>query len=285
VRRSCSAFIERTGADELMITSQIHDHAARLRSYERQSFVKAAKDACEPGNADRLTSRISTMTGITRREVSKIVAVPDRPLPATRSPATEVLTRWLSLAEYTDRQGHPLTLRRVGAAPSFEALAGSVTRDVHHRSLMTELIRLGIARHDDAADTITLLLEAFVPRADWAQMLGFLGSNVGDHLRAAVTNVLGTGSEHFEQALLADEMSVESVGKARHLIAEQWRRLMTTLGPELQGLIDEDAKHQRAQDQALRIGLYSFSRPMAARAASPITPAPRPPKTKGKASK
>ena len=28
------AFIERTGADELMITSQIFDHAARLRSYE-----------------------------------------------------------------------------------------------------------------------------------------------------------------------------------------------------------------------------------------------------------
>ncbi|WP_028996674.1 LLM class flavin-dependent oxidoreductase [Azohydromonas australica] len=34
VRRALEAFIERTGADELMITSQIHDHAARLRSYE-----------------------------------------------------------------------------------------------------------------------------------------------------------------------------------------------------------------------------------------------------------
>jgi luciferase family oxidoreductase group 1 len=34
VRRGLSAFAERTGADELMVTSQIHDHAARLRSYE-----------------------------------------------------------------------------------------------------------------------------------------------------------------------------------------------------------------------------------------------------------
>jgi alkanesulfonate monooxygenase SsuD/methylene tetrahydromethanopterin reductase-like flavin-dependent oxidoreductase (luciferase family) len=34
VRRGLQAFVERTGADELMITSQIHDHAARLRSYE-----------------------------------------------------------------------------------------------------------------------------------------------------------------------------------------------------------------------------------------------------------
>ncbi|HEY1231142.1 MAG TPA: LLM class flavin-dependent oxidoreductase, partial [Ramlibacter sp.] len=34
VRRDLRAFVERTGADEVMVTSQIHDHAARLRSYE-----------------------------------------------------------------------------------------------------------------------------------------------------------------------------------------------------------------------------------------------------------
>lgn len=34
VRVQLEAFIDRTGADELMITSQIFDHAARLRSYE-----------------------------------------------------------------------------------------------------------------------------------------------------------------------------------------------------------------------------------------------------------
>ncbi|MCM5682825.1 LLM class flavin-dependent oxidoreductase [Schlegelella sp. S2-27] len=34
VRAGLQAFAERTGADELMITSNIHDHAKRLRSYE-----------------------------------------------------------------------------------------------------------------------------------------------------------------------------------------------------------------------------------------------------------
>jgi luciferase family oxidoreductase group 1 len=34
VRAAIEAFVERTGADELMITSQIFDHAARLRSFE-----------------------------------------------------------------------------------------------------------------------------------------------------------------------------------------------------------------------------------------------------------
>jgi len=34
VRRSLLAFIAETGADEIMMTSQIFDHAARLRSFE-----------------------------------------------------------------------------------------------------------------------------------------------------------------------------------------------------------------------------------------------------------
>jgi len=34
IRRGLASFISRTGADELIITSQIFDHAARLRSYE-----------------------------------------------------------------------------------------------------------------------------------------------------------------------------------------------------------------------------------------------------------
>lgn len=34
VRRTMDALIERTGADEVMVTTQVHDHADRLRSYD-----------------------------------------------------------------------------------------------------------------------------------------------------------------------------------------------------------------------------------------------------------
>jgi luciferase family oxidoreductase group 1 len=42
VARQLDAFIDRTGADELMITSQIFDHAARLRSYEITAGIHKA---------------------------------------------------------------------------------------------------------------------------------------------------------------------------------------------------------------------------------------------------
>jgi alkanesulfonate monooxygenase SsuD/methylene tetrahydromethanopterin reductase-like flavin-dependent oxidoreductase (luciferase family) len=40
VRNSLVAFIERTRPDELMITAQIFDHAARLRSYEIAADIR-----------------------------------------------------------------------------------------------------------------------------------------------------------------------------------------------------------------------------------------------------
>jgi luciferase family oxidoreductase group 1 len=42
VAQQLKAFVERTGADELMITSQIFDHAARLRSYEIAAEIQRA---------------------------------------------------------------------------------------------------------------------------------------------------------------------------------------------------------------------------------------------------
>jgi len=44
VQATFRSFIDRTGADELMIASQIYDHAARLRSYEITPRALAGED-------------------------------------------------------------------------------------------------------------------------------------------------------------------------------------------------------------------------------------------------
>ena len=233
-----------------------------IEALVRHAYIDAAKQACQSDNPERLTSRISTMTGLTRREVRRIQQMSTPELPATRSAATDLLTYWTSQPVYVDKSKKPIPIPRQGPAPSFEALAASVTKDVHARSLLAEMIRLNFVAHRKATDTVELLEDIFVPNDDWGQMVGFLGVNVGDHLEAAVTNVLGDGHQHFEQALYADELSAESVIKAKALISSQWRHLMTTLGPELQTLMDADKAANRPQDQAVRIGLYSFSKAM-----------------------
>ncbi len=241
----------------------------------RRAFVQAARQACQGARSDRLTSRISAMTGLTRREVNRLESEAAPELPPTRSLSSELLTHWIGTPGYTDPQGRPIELPRQGEAPSFEALAASVTRDIHPRSLLDEMVRLGLVSPSADGERVKLLEEAFVPRNDWPQMIGFLGANVGDHLRAAVSNVLGSGSQHFEQALLADELSAASMQQARQLISEQWRELMTRLGPRLQALMDDDLAQGRTRDQQVRIGLYSWSQAMPAIAPASST-APQP---------
>ena len=227
----------------------------------RRAFVKAARQACDGANPQRLNSRISALTGLTRREVTRIEALAEPARPTTRSALTELFTRWMTLPPYCGSDG-PLELARQGDEPSFESLAASVTRDVHPRSLLEALCRLGLAEQDATRDTVRLSARAFVPRDQWAQMVGFLGDNVGDHLRAAVTNVLGQGNEHFEQSLYADELSSQSLQMARSIVSDQWQRLMTEVVPQLEALMQADALAKRPQDQCLRLGLYSWMQVM-----------------------
>ena len=51
VRAQLQAFIARTGADELMIASQIFDHAQRLRSYEIAAQIQREAMPAAPGVA------------------------------------------------------------------------------------------------------------------------------------------------------------------------------------------------------------------------------------------
>lgn len=231
----------------------------------RGAFVQAACDAYAHQPAARLTSRISATTGLTRREVARLQAPREAATAPRRSPVTEVFTRWLSDPALRGDDQHPLWLPRQGAAPSFESLAQSVTRDVHPRTLLEELCRLRLAEVDTTTDLVRLTGDAFVPRGDWARMTAFLGDNVGDHLRAATANVLSDGKQHIEQAIFADELSAESLAAARELMSQQWRTLLDSVAPRLEQWIESDRQLGRAQDQSIRIGLFTWSQPMPAK--------------------
>ena len=247
---------------------------AAVEQMLRLAFVQAAARA-HPGLPEhRKVSRISTTTGINRREVTRLVRQQVRAAaPASRSLASEVFTHWRSQPPYRGADGEALTLPRLGPAPSFETLAQSVTRDVHPRSLLDELCRLGLARWDEATDEVTLTRETFVASGDLARQLGYLGDNVGDHLRAAVDNVLGGDDRlHFEQAVYADGLSAASIASVRPAVSAQWRALMQTLVPALQARVEADAALRDEPLGRLRVGLYTYHEGAA--------PAPTPPERK-----
>jgi hypothetical protein len=230
---------------------------AMLDDLLKSAFVESARAAHPNLPGHRMVSRISTATGINRREVARITEARSTAPAVRRSPATRVFTKWLSDPALRTRKGAVLALPRQGPAPSFETLAQSVTRDVHPRSLLDELCRLGLARID--GENVHLEHDSFVPTGDTGRMLGFLGHNVGDHLQAAVANVLSDAPPHLEQAVFADGLSQDSLDAFRQLMRTQWNALRDAAVPALQQLIDADRAAGRPQDQRVRVGLYTYT--------------------------
>jgi hypothetical protein len=238
------------------------------------AMVQAAREAHAGALQHRLVSRISTATGINRREVTRLTresgAAGEAP---PRSLASAIFTRWRTAPEYRDSRGRPRPLARQGEQRSFEALARSITQDVHPRTLLDELLRLGLATHDAERDIVTLALDTFVPAGDRTRMLDFLARNVGDHLSAAVANVLGHTPPHPEQAVFVDELSKESAAAAQAWLAQHWQQLLAAVVPFLERLGEEDAERPDSERTwRLRAGLYGYAE--AADAAPAPAPAP-----------
>ena len=134
----------------------------------KNAFVDAAGTAHANASQNRMVSRISTVTGLNRREVSRLLHANSDAAPLRRSPATEVFTRWISEPTLKNAEGKPVPLARQGPKPSFEELARSVNRDVHPRSLLEELRRLGLARVEDEMVHVVLSRTRASPGANCA---------------------------------------------------------------------------------------------------------------------
>jgi hypothetical protein len=236
---------------------------ATVEEAVREALVQAAQESLLDSGLPphRLVSRISTITGINRREVTRLTRqTPEEARRGAPSIATEVFTRWITDRALQDTASQkPMPLQRQGEAPSFDTLARSVTQDVHPRSVLDELCRLGLARIDEDTDTVHLLSDTFVPGGDRAHMLDFLAGNVGDHLKGAVHNVIGKAPyQHFDQAVFADELSEDSLPFIRQFVAEHWKQLLDKAVPMLEQRIEADKAAHRPQNKRIRIGLYSY---------------------------
>ncbi|RTL18529.1 MAG: hypothetical protein EKK52_14325 [Burkholderiales bacterium] len=239
----------------------------------KRAFVRAAREAGHTAGRD--VSRVATATGLSRREVTRLSGEL-APLPAQRpTPAGRAYAHWMTHPDYRGPGDQPLALPRSGPAPSFDSLAQAITRHVHPRSLLDEMLRLGLVRLSDDGQTVHLDTERVAPTQDDAQMFGFLGANVGDHLAAATANVVHRDRRHFEQAIYADELSEQSAAAIGDLARAQWVRLRAELIPELERLIAADQAAGRPGTHRARLGLFTYhDHDLEPDDATPDTPAP-----------
>jgi hypothetical protein len=119
-------------------------------------------------------SRVSILTGLTRREVSrirKLLAEADNAVVDSMNHATRVLTGWFTDDEYVDSDGSPRPLESGGAGSSFEALCKRYVSDVAPQTMLKELKHVG-AVVEDHDGKLVAKMRTYMPRQlDEAQIL------------------------------------------------------------------------------------------------------------------
>ena len=168
----------------------------------------------------RLTdSRLAVLTGLQRKDIKSIRATDEEN--STRSvsvgPLPRLVAHWRGEANYRDKDGSPLVLQRAGPSPSFESLVGLISHDIHARTVLDDLVALGLVTVEE--DRVKLIANAFVPRTDEAALFGYLANNLGDHATAAVTNVLAAPktSPYFERAVHYNQLTQQSLNELDNL--------------------------------------------------------------------
>jgi hypothetical protein len=175
----------------------------------KKTYVDVADEMLGDASTD---SRISVITGVHRRDVKAMRgqdAEAALDLKKRVSTLTSVIGRWLADPDTTHENGAPVALKRSGNAPSFETLVQSVSRDIRARTVLDELTRQGIATFD--GEIVQLQLDALVGPADHDQKVHFFSQNVGDHLSAAVENLLSDTPRFMERAVYYNNLTASSV--------------------------------------------------------------------------
>lgn len=163
-------------------------------------YLKAAeRETARPSD-----SAISVATGLQRRDIARLRSVPGSP-----DPAPNALARLV--AQWDTRAAYPKTIPRQGPAPSFDALARSIRKDVHPRTLLDALVAAGTVAV--VGQDVRLLQSSYQPLAGSDEQLDYLASNVGAHLDAARENVTLSPAPHFERAVHYDGLSNDAVAE------------------------------------------------------------------------
>lgn len=224
-------------------------------------FVEAGRQELEASGGKLTDSALSVLSGVHRRDIREMGAASHmQAQPKAPSVASQVFTRWLTDARLRDGADRPMALPKSGDAPSFDALARQVSSDVHPRTLLAEMQRLGLVQVSE--DTVHLLVQAFVPQQGFDELVELFAANAADHLAAAAHNLRHPGGDKFlEQSVFASGLSPRSTQQLGALARKLWRPAFQQMAREATARYEHDSREQQGS-MRMRFGVYFYAEPL-----------------------
>ena len=185
----------------------------------KQVYVDVAFEEFGLPGRKQTTSRVSVITGLSRKEVARLRRLNRRNDQETRQQynrAARVISAWVREAEFHDANGQPAPLPVEGDQTSFGALVRRYSGDMPVRAILDELLRVrAVERLEDGR--IRLLARSYVPAAGEVEKLGILGTDVADLIATIDWNLRHPSAEsYFQRKVQYDNLPSEVMSGAAH---------------------------------------------------------------------
>jgi len=229
-----------------------------LEELIRRVYVDVAyKDFSIP-NRKKTVSRASVITGLSRAEVSRLVAISDEEAPITDKPpnrATKVIGGWLSDNQYLDENNEPAILPLRNSPNSFENLVTRYSGGITARAILDELTRVG-AVEKIGKDRVKLIHRGFVPQGDDAEKIKIILTHAQDLLSTGIHNLTSKESPRFQRQVTYINMPESVVNEFETLSNELSAELLVKLNKWLSDRKDE--AHPGEATYRVGLGIYYF---------------------------
>lgn len=225
-------------------------------------YVKVAMEEFGLPNRKQTASRVSIITGLTRKEVSRIQGLSEIENEETierYNRAARVVSGWVRDSRFLDSSGQPAVLPVEGNGVSFSELVRHFSGDMPVRAVLDELDRVGVI--DRLPDgRIRLLTRAYIPAKSDDDKLGILGTDVRDLICTIDNNI----TREADQRLLQRKVSYDNLPDD---IIPEFRKLSAQKGQSLlEELDDWLSQHDRDNNPSVSgtgrhragIGIYYF---------------------------
>lgn len=234
-------------------------HAVPFAAFEalaKQVYVDVAMQDFALEDKKPSISRASILTGLTRKEVQRLVGAPFVPgaEPVERyNRAARVLTGWIRDREFTTAVGAPTALFFDGDR-GFGALVKRYSGDMPARAVLDELLRVGaVKQHDDGR--IEPAARAFVPQQGQTEKLAILGTDVADLVATIAHNLQhGADDPYFQRKVMYHSIPAAALPAFRDHAAGQSQALLERLDRWL-AAHDDDAPAEGADLPRARVGV------------------------------
>jgi hypothetical protein len=122
-----------------------------LNKLARRAYFQAGL-ALEDGPGRKVNNaRIAALTGLTRAEVSRLARNNEKSLSGALTPvnrAQQVSLGWINDSAFCEKNGNPRVLPFSGPGNSFERLVKTYSGDIPARAMLSEMLRLGMAKQE-----------------------------------------------------------------------------------------------------------------------------------------